>query len=125
MLTRLCFLFVTVGILRVQCGNRVGGWTDTGKGEAQTEVIDLALEQLNASGDFSSASILVLSFETQVVAGTNARLIFLVDCKQKCTITTFKPLPYTQKPIEVQSFACEDVEVLSGPSETSSMSTAE
>ena len=116
---------MAIGILRVQCAIRAGGWKTAGKGELQTEMVNLAREQLNSSGDFSSSPIIVLSFETQLVQGTNARLIFLVDCKQKCTMTAFKPLPYTEKPVEVQTFDCEDVEIIGGRSESSTMSAAE
>ena len=116
---------MAIGILHVHCAIRMGGWRKTDKGELQTEMVNLAREQLSSSGDFSSSPIIVLSFETQVVQGTNARLIFLVNCKQKCTMMAFKPLPNTEESVKVQTFDCEDVEVISGQSEFSTMSADE
>lgn len=109
MLYGLCVLFMAIGMAEVHCGRLVGGWSPTGEGDSQTEMLHLAREQLNASGDFSSSEIEVISFETQIVAGTNLRLVFLVDDTQKCTMTAFKPLPYRKEPTTVQSFTCEDV----------------
>ena len=102
-------LFMATGMAEVHRDHLVGGWSPTGEGDSQTEMVKLAREQLNASGDFSSSAIEVVSFETQIVAGTNLRLVFLVDDTQKCTMTAFKPLPYRKEHTKVQSFTCEDV----------------
>ena len=109
MFTRLFVLCMGLAVVHVCDAHIVGGWQATGEGDSQTEMLALAREQLNASDDSSSAPIEVVSFETQIVAGTNLRLVFVVDGKQQCTMTAFKPLPYKKQPTKVKSFSCEDV----------------
>lgn len=110
MFVRLLALLIVASLVclgHVAASRRVGGWQPSSNSELQAEMLDLANEQLSTSTDFDSPTIDVVSFETQIVAGTNLRLVFLVNEALRCTLTAFKPLPYTQKPIEVSSFACD------------------
>ena len=112
MLVRLFTLLIVVSLVclgHVAASRRVGGWQPSSDGELQAEMLDLANEQLSTSTDFDSPVVDVVSFETQIVAGTNLRLVILVNEALRCTLNAFKPLPYTQKPIEMTSFECDAI----------------
>jgi hypothetical protein len=111
MFVRLLTLLIVLGIVHSNYANSdgiVGGWQTSGKGCSRSKVLKLARQQLNST-NLASEPIEILSLETQVVAGTNYRLIFVVGEQQQCTLIAFKPLPYTKKPIEVTSFTCNNI----------------
>ena len=110
MLVRLFALLVGVTLVclgHADASRRVGGWQPSSDGELQAEMLKLANEELIANTDFDAPVLEVVSLETQVVAGTNLRLVFLVNEELRCTLKAFKPLPYTEEPIEVTEFACD------------------
>ncbi|CAF1050172.1 unnamed protein product [Adineta steineri] len=112
MLLRLFILILGIGIVRFgdTCTKRkLGGWQSSNDDTLQTEMVTLAQQQLEATSDLSSQPIRVLSFQTQVVAGTNLRLLFIVNEQQQCTLQAFKPLPYTELPTQITSFQCNNV----------------
>ena len=112
MFVRLLVLFVGIDIIQFgdACSKlRVGGWQANSDSTLQNEMVTLARQQLKATSNLASEPIQVVSFETQVVAGTNLRLKFIVNEQQKCTLQAFKPLPYTKKPTEIKSFNCDNI----------------
>ena len=112
MLVRLLVLFLSIGIVQFSyaCSKRkAGGWQSSSDDTLQTEMVVLARQQLEATSNLTSEPIRVLSLKTQVVAGTNLRLVFIANEQQQCTLNAFKPLPYTQKPIQITSFKCDNI----------------
>lgn len=93
---------------RVGSTCQLGGWKTSTDEDLKNEMIDLAKNQLMKNHQLQSPSIKVLSFQTQIVAGTNLRLLFRINGQSDCELVAFKPLPYTQKPMEITKFECKD-----------------
>jgi hypothetical protein len=112
MLSRLLIVFMILCITdmsRIMCNQLVGGWTLSGPGELQDEMIHLARNTSEAYYG-STSTIDVNAFYTQIVAGMNLRLEFTLDEQSTCTLTAFKPLPFRKKLTEVTNFNCESFE---------------
>jgi hypothetical protein len=106
MFVRRLILLLIIGT--VNSSILIGGYQKNGNEEMQTEMVKLAREQLKLNTSFDSADIQILSFDSQIVSGTNYRLIFIVNEQHKCTLIAYKPLPLYNKPIKVTSFTCTD-----------------
>ena len=87
----------------------LGGWQASSNGQLENATLALARTQLASIGNNVSLPIQVISFSTQVVAGTNTRLIFTVGGQRQCTLVAFQPLPYTQQPMQLTTFSCDEV----------------
>lgn len=86
----------------------VADWEDCDEDKSVSEVVDLAQKHVVKNYGVAAPLIKVLEFKKQLVSGTNFRLRFLFDGKKKCQLNAFKPLPQTNKPIEVKDCTCED-----------------
>ncbi|CAF3140475.1 unnamed protein product [Rotaria socialis] len=112
MLTYQLMLIVTLGTIYldyVYSNQIVGGWNTNYHGELETEMVDLARQQLQSNTTLANKTIRVLDSQIQIVAGTNLHLIFIVGEEQECTLTAFKPLPHTKKSTEVTLFKCNNI----------------
>ncbi|CAF0886844.1 unnamed protein product [Rotaria sp. Silwood1] len=112
MFVRWLILTITIDTICFQCayfGQLVGGLQKSYNNELKTELVNLARQQLNSNTQLASKPIRVLEFYSQIVAGTNYWLIFIVGEEQKCKLTAYKPLPYTHKPIQVTFFKCDNI----------------
>ena len=108
MFVRLLVLFLGIGTIQFDnvYSTLVGGWQESGEGSLQTKMLKLARQQLNTT----SESIQVLRFDTQIVSGTNLRLMFIFNEQKNCTLQAFKPLPYkANQSIQITSFKCDDI----------------
>ncbi|CAF3846590.1 unnamed protein product [Rotaria sordida] len=112
MFVRWLILIIPIGAIYFQyvySERLVGGLQKSSSNKLKTEMVNLARQQLSSNPHLASKRIRVLDLYTQIVAGTNIWLTFIVGEKQNCTLTAFKPLPYTKKPIEVIYFACNNI----------------
>jgi len=93
----------------VSCNHWIGGYEKSGNENMRDEMIELAREQLKSKTSLASGKIRILSFESQIVSGTNYRLVFTVGDKHQCTLVVYKPLPFKKQNLEVTSFTCIDI----------------
>jgi hypothetical protein len=111
MFARLLILLFIIGAIRfdyVYSNRQLGGYTQTRNEEMQTKMVNLAREQLKSNTSLASDTILIVRFESQIVSGTNYRLVFNVGEQYQCTLVAYQPLPYKKQDIQVTSFTCND-----------------
>ncbi|CAF2574836.1 unnamed protein product [Rotaria sp. Silwood2] len=112
MFVRWLILISIIGTIYFQCIYSylvMGGLQECFNNTLKTQMVNLARQQLRSKTHLASKPIRVLGFYSQIVAGTNYWLIFIVGEEKKCTLIVSEPLPYTHKPMQVSSFECNSI----------------
>ena len=111
MFARLLILLFIIGAIHfdyVYSNRLLGGYTNSRNEIMQTKMVELAGEQLKSNTSLASETIRIVSFENQIVSGTNYRLVFNLGEQYQCTLVAYQPLPYKKQDIQVTSFTCND-----------------